>query len=48
MPCNSRPLRRGIGELAAERLARIGQRVRDQLLLLAALGRRDFDLVVRP
>ena len=31
-------LRRGVGELAAQRLARIGQRVRDQLLLLAALA----------
>ena len=38
-------LRRGIGELAAERFARIGQRVGDQLLLLAALRRRDLDLV---
>ena len=33
-------LRRGFGELAAERLARIGERVLDQILLLAALRHR--------
>ena len=37
-------LRRGVGEFAAERLARIGQRMRDQFLLLAAPGYRDLDL----
>ena len=37
-------LGRGIGELAAERLARIGQRVRDQFLLFAAPRRGDFHL----
>ena len=31
-------LRRGLGELARQRLARIGERVIDQILLLAALG----------
>ena len=31
-------LRRGVGELAAQRLARIGERVIDQFLLLAALA----------
>ena len=36
-------LRRGVGELAAERLARIDQRMRDQLLLLAPLRHRDLD-----
>ena len=40
-------LRLRLGELAAERLARIGQRVIDQLLLLAALRQRDLDLVAR-
>src|SRR5262249_26086445 len=38
-------LRLRLGELAAERLARIGERVLDQILLLAALRQRDFDLV---
>ena len=37
-------LGRGIGELAPQRLARIGQRVCDQLLFLAAPRRRDFHL----
>src|SRR5438132_10178509 len=37
-------LGRGIGELAPQRLARIGERVRDQFFLLAAPGRRDFHL----
>ena len=37
-------LRRGVGELAAQRLARVDQRVRHQLLLLAALRHGDFDL----
>ena len=45
MPLQQPALRRGVRELAAQRLARIGQRVRDQLLLLAALRRRDLDLV---
>src|SRR4029077_13667290 len=40
-------LSRGIGELAAERLARVGQRVRDQFLLFAAPGSRDFHLEAR-
>src|SRR5258708_4809615 len=40
-------LRRGIGQFAAERLARIGQRVRDQFLLFAAPGRGDFHLEAR-
>src|SRR5260370_45813 len=39
--------RRGIGQFAAERLARIGQRVRDQFLLFAAPGRGDFHLEAR-
>ena len=38
-------LRRGFGKLAPERLARIGERMLDQILLLAALRHRDFDLV---
>ena len=38
-------LRGGVGELAAERLARIGERVIDQLLLLAALRQQHLDLV---
>ena len=37
-------LRRGVGELPPQRLARVDQRVRHQLLLLAALGDGDFDL----
>ena len=37
-------LRRSIGELAAQRLARVGHRVRDQFPLLATLRHRDIDL----
>ena len=37
----------GIGQLAAERFARVGQRMRDQFLFLAALRRRDLDLEAR-
>ena len=37
-------LGRGVGELAPQRLARIGQCVRDQFLFFPAFGHRDFDL----
>src|SRR6202030_2665958 len=36
-------LRRRLGELAAERLAGIGERMLDQILLLAALRHHDLD-----
>ena len=35
----------GLRELAAERFPRIGERVVDEVLALAALGHRDLDLV---
>src|SRR5207237_10759107 len=38
-------LRRGVGKLARQRLARIGERVIDEVLLLAALGYVHLDLV---
>ncbi len=38
-------LRGRLGELAAKGLARIGERVVDQVLLLAAVGQQDLDLV---
>src|SRR5205814_8630533 len=38
-------LRLRFGELASERLARIGERMVDQFLLLAALRGRDLDLM---
>ena len=38
-------LGRGLGELARQRLARIGERVLDEILLLAALRHLDLDLV---
>ena len=40
-----RILRRGIGELARQRLARIGERMRHHVALLAALRLLDFDIV---
>ena len=40
-------LRRGVGELAGQGLARIGERVSDQFLALATLRRRDLDLAPR-
>ena len=44
-PFQQPALRRRVGELAAKRLARVGQRMRDQFLFLAALRHRDFDFV---
>ena len=38
-------LRGGFGELAPKRLARVGERVLDQILFLAALRQQDLDLV---
>jgi hypothetical protein len=44
-PFQQPALRRRIGELAAKRLACVGQRMRDQFFFLAALRHRDFDFV---